>query len=196
MCCRSLAQCCQHGNRIANLILDLLQDDDMILHLLYMYNVYTLFATSSSQAAFVLKLAQVEEWPMLCELLDKAAMDSTVYNAFSTLLGSLDGLDKDGDWSRCGALVLGPKKHGVIVSPKLPLYSWQFIRTSVLLILRCPFTSPGESLQRFRSALRMLCSLSFSQDSGRLPDGPSLQSLLGWKHFDAPNARRLVRCCE
>lgn len=28
---------CQHGNRIANLILDLLQDDDMILHLLYMY---------------------------------------------------------------------------------------------------------------------------------------------------------------
>jgi len=69
----------------------------MILHLLYMYNVYTLFATSSSQAAFVLKLAQVEEWPMLCELLDKAAMDSTVYNAFSTLLGSLDGLDKDGD---------------------------------------------------------------------------------------------------
>ena len=42
-----------------------------------------------TKAAFVLKLAQVEDWPMLCELLDKAAMDSTVYNAFSTLLGSL-----------------------------------------------------------------------------------------------------------
>ena len=47
----------------------------------------------------MLKLAQVEEWPMLCELLDKAAMDSTVYNAFSTLLGSLDGtkMVTDGD---------------------------------------------------------------------------------------------------
>lgn len=49
----------------------------------------TKVALPCAAAAFVLKLAQVEEWPMLCELLDKAAMDSTVYNAFSTLLGIL-----------------------------------------------------------------------------------------------------------
>lgn len=37
--------------------------------------------------AFVLKLAQVEEWPKLSEALAHAEMDATVYNAFSTLLG-------------------------------------------------------------------------------------------------------------
>eukprot|EP00913_Durusdinium_trenchii_P016498 g15507.t2 len=39
--------------------------------------------------AFVLKLAQVEEWPKLSEALAHAEMDATVYNAFSTLLGIL-----------------------------------------------------------------------------------------------------------
>lgn len=49
----------------------------------------TKVALPCAAAAFVLKWAQVEEWPMLCEVLDTAAMDSTVYNAFSTLLGIL-----------------------------------------------------------------------------------------------------------
>ena len=56
----------------------------------YPFRLTATSLTLSSEAAFVLKWAQVEEWPMLCELLDTAAMDSTVYNAFSTLLGSLD----------------------------------------------------------------------------------------------------------
>ncbi|CAK9014371.1 unnamed protein product [Durusdinium trenchii] len=49
----------------------------------------TKVAFPCAAVAFVLKLAQVEEWPKLSEALAHAEMDATVYNAFSTLLGIL-----------------------------------------------------------------------------------------------------------
>jgi len=49
----------------------------------------TKVALPCAAVAFLLKYAQVQGWDIVCEVLESAEMDATVYQAFSTLLGIL-----------------------------------------------------------------------------------------------------------
>jgi len=49
----------------------------------------TKIALPCALVAFILKYSEIHEWPIICDLLPHTEMDSTVYNAFSTLLGIL-----------------------------------------------------------------------------------------------------------
>ncbi|CAE7659000.1 unnamed protein product [Symbiodinium pilosum] len=49
----------------------------------------TKVALPCAGVAFLLKYGELHGWPILCDFLSQTEMDSTVYNAFSTLLGIL-----------------------------------------------------------------------------------------------------------